>query len=391
VHNRGRGFVFQIKKVVQYILLGLYKVTFGLYIRKRYRARLVSGIKIKGPFLLLANHCSNYDGLFLQCFMSEPVHYIITDTLFKKKVLRGLFSLAGYIPKKKFVSDARAVKQILRTVWNGGSIGIMPEGERNWDGKTLHISDATYKLVKLLKIPVVTALLNGAYFFEPRWADTKRRGVIEIEMKLLLAPESISQMSVSQIGDSIASALGHSDFNWQRKRMIPYRGKALAEKIERLVFICPECGGIGTLRSGGSEISCSKCDEYGFIRSIKGNLPTEDLDALNDWQTEKLRERISSVKKGGTILSDEGASLLAAGSDNDPFAEVGKGDISLYRERLTVAGSVFDVENISGITMYFKSGLSFRYDSRDYRVCFDDPRVSIYKWCKALDLLKERR
>jgi 1-acyl-sn-glycerol-3-phosphate acyltransferase len=252
VKNRSRGFVFQIKKVVQYILLGLYKVTFGLYIRKRYRARLVSGLKIKGPFLLLANHCSNYDGLFLQCFLPEPVHYIITDTLFKKKALRWLFSLAGYIPKKKFVSDARSVKQILITARNGGSIGIMPEGERNWDGRTLHISEATYKLVKLLKIPVVTALFSGSYFFEPRWADTKRRGVIEIEMKLLLDTESISQMSVSQIGDRITSALDHSEFGWQRKRMIPYRGRSLAEKIERLLFICPECGGIGTLRSGGS-------------------------------------------------------------------------------------------------------------------------------------------
>ena len=248
-----------LMRAIQYILLGIYKVTYGLYIRKRYRLKLspCSESLANGPYLLLANHCNNFDGLFLQCLLSKPIHFVVTDSVFKNRALGGLMSLVGYIPKKKFVSDFKTIRQIIRSTRNGGIVGIFPEGRRSWDGKTVHISKPTYKLIRMLKVPVVTAKIKGAYLSEPRWANNKRYGTVEVELKTLLDAESLSRMSLSEIEEKIMAALEHNEFEWQKDKMIPFKGKGLAEGFERLLFMCPECKKYNTMDSSGERIWCT--------------------------------------------------------------------------------------------------------------------------------------
>ncbi len=389
--------ILRIKRIILCTLVILYKLTFGLYLRLRYKVKLTPGskIRIKGPCLLLSNHCNSYDGLYLQYFMQEPLHFVVTDTVFKNKILRMLFSLADYIPKKKFVSDAKTIKKIIKTVKNAGAVGIFPEGARSWDGKSLCISGALYKLVKLLKIPVVTAKISGAYFSSPRWADTKRRGRIEIDIKLLLDSDDVMQMSLRDIEEKISSALEHNDFDWQRQNMVPFRGKALAKGLERLIYMCPECQNIGTLHTAGDKLWCRACsaeyriDEYGFLHSVNGHLPAQNINGLSDWQYEQLERIITATDtEDGIILSDNDAKLLASESDDDPFRVLDKGLVILNKKELIIGSYSFKIKGIHGLSIYFKSGLSFRYGPRDYRVCFVDRRISVYKWCSALGLLK---
>ena len=76
-------------------------------------------------------------------------------------------SKKGYFKPYKYVYDEYydcvlcPNDQVLR--WSGGVIGVFPEGKRNWDGRTDQLLFATAKLVEHLKVPVVTALLQGAH------------------------------------------------------------------------------------------------------------------------------------------------------------------------------------------------------------------------------------
>ena len=388
--------VWLAKRVVHYILLGIYKVTYGLYISKRYRLKLSPDSKFsnKGPYLLLANHCNSFDGLFLQCLLSKPIHFVVTDTVFKNRALGGLMSLVGYIPKKKFVSDTRAIRQIMRTTHNGGIVGIFPEGRRSWDGQTVHITSATYKLIKMLKVPVVTAVIKGAYLSEPRWSNTKRWGVVEVKMNTLLSADDLAHMSLPEIEKAIETALDHNEFAWQDTRHIAYKGKGLAEGFERLLFTCPECKNIGTMDSHDDRVWCTSCgaeyylDEYGYIHSKNGHLPSMNIVDLNRWQRERLKQSLSRLKENEEILlSDEDACLLSTSSIKEPFREMAKGQLSLSLTKLSIGSIQFDLNELYGISVNFKSHLSFRHKSRDYRVGFRDKRVSIYKWYTALDFV----
>jgi 1-acyl-sn-glycerol-3-phosphate acyltransferase len=390
---------FRFKSIMQYILLGLFKISFGFYLKKKYRVKLSPGsnINIKGPFLLLANHCNNYDGLFLQYFFTRPLHFVVTDTVFRNRALHGLMRLAGYIPKRKFLSDAKSVFMIMRTVKNGEIVCIFPEGARSWDGSTLQLTDATFKLVKLLGIPVVTARIQGSYLSAPRWADTKRKGIIEIQVDTTLDAESIHKLSVSEIGQKIESALHHSEADWQYERMIPYKGKALAEGLERLLFICPNCNHIGTLSSSAYELSCNACksvyiiDEYGFVHSKIGYLPDESIAALNIWQQEKLKQYIKTQPEGNVLLEEGYASISTSEKDEGPTEKIASGKLRLTVKSLNIGELSFNLPEIRGLNIFFKSELAFRFDHRDYRIGFSNNRVSLYKWQCAIRYLLELR
>ncbi len=395
--NQQKRGIWLTKRVFHYILLGIYKVTYGLYISKRYKVKLSpnSEFSSKGPYLLLANHCNNFDGLFLQCLLSKPIHFVVTDSVFKNKALGGLMTLVGYIPKKKFVSDTRAIRQIMRTTRNGGIVGIFPEGRRSWDGQSVHITKATYKLIKMLKVPVVTAVIKGAYLSEPRWSNTKRYGMVEVEMKTLLDADTLNNMSLPEIEEKIQAALEHNEFDWQQHHHIAYKGKGLAEGFERLLFTCPECHSLGTMDSMDDRVWCTSCgaeyylDEYGYIHSKRGHLPSENIIDLNRWQRERLKQSLALLKKSEDIfLSDEDACLLSTSGENEPYKEMVKGRLSLTTTTMSIGNMIFDLKDMYGISINFKSHLSFRHKSRDYRIGFRDKRVSIYKWFTALGFVK---
>lgn len=387
-----KHYVWIVGKIIHYILLGIYKISYGIYIRRRYRVRLTedSDQHIKGPYLLLSNHCNNYDGVFLQTILGKPIKFVITDSVFKIRALGGIMSLIGYIPKKKFVSDIKAIKKIMRTAKDGGIIGIFPEGRRSWDGKTVHISEATYKLIRMLKVPVVTAKIMGAYLSEPRWANTKRRGMIEIEMKTLIRAEELAHLSLKDIQDKITAALDHDELAWQQQKKIAFKGKSLAEGLENLLFMCPECKQVGTMHSKDDRVWCSACnaqyliDQYGFIHSESGFLPSDSISDLNEWQRNRLKKSLARIKANEIYLQDEDAYLEATESVRQPYQDLDSGNLQLTRLQLKVGSTTFNLSDVYGISVSFKSHLFFRHKSKDYRISFKNKRVSVYKWYSAL-------
>lgn len=392
--KRKTQFTRFVSKIVLYALSVLYHITFGLYVRIAYNLKLSddSGRLPTGPFVLLANHCNNFDGLLLQCLLLRPISFVVTDTVFKTKALGALLTWAGYIRKRKFSSDAVAVRQIVRTAQSGGIIGIFPEGMRSWDGHTMPVSPATFKLIRMLKIPVVTARIMGSYLSGPRWANTRRRGRVEIKLTTLISSQEIRSLGLREITDRVNAALAHDEASWEAQKKIPFRGKALAEGFERLLYLCPECGQIGTIATRGSHIHCLACgaeymlDVYGRIHAAKGCLPADNAAGLNAWQYERLKEYIA-VHAGKTLIEDECARLFCSESTDSAMRETVSGTLKLTRNALIIQNLCFYLSDISGIALNFKSGVMFRHGENEYVIRFDNPRVSVHKWGCALEII----
>jgi 1-acyl-sn-glycerol-3-phosphate acyltransferase len=383
-----------LKNIIRYALLVLYQLTFGLYVRIAFNLKL-SGDSERipvGPFLLLGNHCSNFDGLFLQCLLMRPIHYVITDTVFKNRALGGLLHFVGYIPKRKFTSDVMTVRMIIRAAARGGVIGIFPEGMRSWDGRTVAVSSGTFKLVKMLKIPVVTARIMGGYLSGPRWANTHRRGRVEVKLRTLIDAKDIRSLSLTEITEMINAELYHDEASWEAQKKIPFHGKGLAEGFERLLYLCPKCGSIGTIVTHRQRICCSACsaeytlDLFGGLHAVVGGLPADNAADLNIWQLDRFKEYIAS-HTGETLIRDECAHLLRCSGMDDKMSEIAYGTLILTRSALIIKNLCFHLSDISGTALYFKSGFVFRHGSCEYSVRFDNPRVSVYKWGCALTII----
>ena len=126
-----------------------------------------------------------------------------------------------------------------------------------------------------------------------------------------------------------------------------FEGKALAEHLERLLFLCPKCGRMHTLQSRDDTVRCWKCG-FSFRYLPTGFLVGEDIpfDNLRDW---------TRWQKGEIVrLCDEAAPLLptkypvASGSGTKLL---GRGDMRLFRGTLELPKAEIPVSEITGVSL----------------------------------------
>jgi hypothetical protein len=89
------------------------------------------------------------------------------------------------------------------------------------------------------------------------------------------------------------------------------------------------------------------------------------------------------------LMSDDGARLYCAKSNDQPFTFEESGTLSLKSGSMMIGQRVFDISQMHGISVYFKSDIEFRYNGLDYRIGFSEKRVSAFKWNCALETVKE--
>lgn len=358
--------------------------------------------QISPPYLIIANHANFWDGVLVNLFIKDPICYLVSDEYFRKSLLGKLLKIEGSIPKKKFLADFAAIKELLKAKAAKRIIGIFPEGKRNWDGSTDEIVFPTAKLIKLLNVPVVRCLLRGSYLSFPRWARFVRKGKISISYDLILTTENIKEMTVEEIYRKISESLTYQEYDYQRIAMKPYKGKNLAEKIELFLFLCPNCQKIGFLYSRGDMLSCQNCgyqvkyDQYGFFSSEKLAYFDNPVD-WNNWQMEWIRKSIGgafqkdSIKQ--EIIKDKGVFLYRFNEQKNLDKNI-KGMLALRGEKLvfeTVTGNniCFQLELIRGVNVQYNDKFEFYYKDDLYRFCFKNPSVSAYKWYKTIKLTQD--
>lgn len=356
---------------------------------------------IKPPYLILANHTNNLDPFIIGTYVKEPIYFVTSDEQFRNPI-KGFFlgKLTRSIPKKKFIPDINTIKEILKVVKNNGIVGIFPEGERSWDGKTLELIPSTSKLVKLLGIPVVAVILEGAHLAHPRWALKNRKGKIHLKYSYILDPAKINEMSVEQIEKELNTALHHNEYEKQKLKMNPYTGSKLSENLELFLFTCPDCKSFGTMRSEDNKFYCEYCNysviynKYGFFDCVAGELYFEYPSQWDQWQIENLKLKINTNENSSQLIfKDENVNVFVS-SKLKPLEKIFHGNIVLNNNCFYVKGldekfMKFDLTKISGLNVQYKNQFEFYYHDLLYKFIFDNPLTSAYKWTSALNILKK--
>ena len=330
------------------------------------------------------------------------IHYVVSDANFRSKLVEFGLGLVGSIPKTKVMSDLDTVKNIMKIKEAGGIVGIFPEGQNTWDGHTMPMYYSTAKLAKLLRVPVITARISGAYLSKPRWSKKRRRGQWSRSATTRVHAEELRRATVEEIDTRIAKHLEHDEYEFNRFHRIRFVGPDRAEYAEIALFTCPQCLEIGTLRSEGNLLRCTECgytvryDLYGFFQPVSGALRFDTMRSWNLWQAEELRRRLAEfvVTPNAPPLFAEERVKVEIGYKSMPLELYRIGRIALYPDRIELAAEHaeperFPIAAIVGINVQNNERLEFYANENLYRVTILDPRGCTYKWDLAVRTMQE--
>ncbi len=167
----------------------------------------------KGPFVVLCNHQSYMD--FLLAMLSlypYRVNTVAAQKFFLYRPLDWFLPLMGSIPKNLFDPDLRSIKSVLEVIRRGDQLLLFPEGRCSVHGPYMGIHKATGKLIKLLKVPVYSCYIEGAYACMPFWRDLFRRGRVRVTLAELFTAEETLALSAEEINDRIDARLSGIDY-----------------------------------------------------------------------------------------------------------------------------------------------------------------------------------
>ncbi|MGD9611269.1 MAG: AMP-binding protein [Kiritimatiellia bacterium] len=150
------------------------KTTFGALFRLVFRVRAEGRehVPAQGPCILVANHQSYVDGLFVSMFLKNAFLRRMFYYAKRKHVKKGLLEWLARNSNVIIVEVGRDVQislqKMAQAVRQGGSLLIFPEGTRSADGQIGDFKNTFAVLALELNVPVIPVAISGAYRALPR-------------------------------------------------------------------------------------------------------------------------------------------------------------------------------------------------------------------------------
>ncbi|MDR2404040.1 MAG: 1-acyl-sn-glycerol-3-phosphate acyltransferase [Spirochaetaceae bacterium] len=360
-----------------------------------------AGYRKETPAIVISNHTTDLDPFFVGCSFPGHLYFVASEHVlrmgFVSRLIRFFFSPVVF---PKAGTDTRALRDILTRLQQGRSICLFAEGNRSFSGETGKVDESTGKLVRLSGAALITYRLRGGYFAAPRWSRKMRKGPVWGEPVGFYPPEVLKSMKSVEITALIRRDISEDAYETMRKNPRPYRGRGLAEDLETALYLCPRCGGMGTLVSRDDILRCRcglavRYDEFGVLRNVfrnrkPGDLPGHGIEpfaTVRDWWLwqYKTMEQIVAFAGTGPICSDDGECLFAveAGSKAHVFEQ---GRLSLGREGLRCGERLFPLEDIPEIAITGQRTLAFTAGGKRYELKNKKPR-SAAKYQRVFELL----
>lgn len=343
--------------------------------------------KLNGPFVLLCNHASYYDPLLAAVCVERPLCFAGADPAPRAGFL---LSLARSLCQPEDLSWQDALNE---AAVSGRCVGVFPEGRRCPDGVTGPIPADLAARVKESGLGLVVLRLEGAYLTAPRWAERiPRPGRLRARVMRTLTPGVLQAMETDELQALLEQDLREDAFETVRRRPGPYRGERTAERLEKLLCVCPKCGAVGTMESRDNEFFCRSCGfttVYTLSGGFRGgNVPFENPGQWARWQRGRIR--LACEKAGNDpIFEDGGYEIydLKHGGER-----IGAGGLHLYRDRMELptgiaipAEDIVELRLVGGSGLQMKTRRGSRFEMKTIRpVCAE-------KYLYALAVLKELR
>ena len=336
------------------------------FLKCRFGYKYKKAENLPENYIVLSNHVTDYDPLFVAASFDRQMYFVASEHIFRWGWISGLIDfLVAPIKRKKGMLASAAVMDVMRKVHKGFNVCMFAEGVRSWDGRTCPIAPSTAKLIKRAGCGLVTYHISGGYFVSPMWGGASvRRGEISGAPVRVYTKEQLAEMTAEEVYAAINADLYEDAYERQLAEPKKYRGKHLAERLENLMFICPECGKMDTFRSENDKVSCSACgssytyDSYGMLNGA----PYRTLREFSDWQKSKVRE---AAEQGMEYTAEKAVLTTVDGTEE---VLVASGKLSLNKEILRCADTEIAVSDMTDLAMHGQRTLVFSAKKKYYEL-----------------------
>lgn len=189
---------YQIAKLFSEVFIFLAKFICGI-------DYLVSGLEKlpEGPCIVLANHQSFWDNMFMQIIIPEH-SWIIKQELFDIPFFGWALKVVDPIAVDR--SASISVKQILRDgaikIRQGQWLVIFPEATRVKPGQTIKFKPSAVKLAQMTKVPIVLIAHNAGVFW-PKGFWIQKPGVVSVKIIDVIEVEEIVKNDTRLLTENI--------------------------------------------------------------------------------------------------------------------------------------------------------------------------------------------
>jgi 1-acyl-sn-glycerol-3-phosphate acyltransferase len=320
---------------------------------------------IEGPYLILPNHNLELDPLLIGVATGRHTYFVASEHLLRKGFgTKFIMYFVKPIIHMKGRQGAKTVKQMLRTLQEGNSVCIFPEGNRSFNGVTMEMQASIAKVAKKAKVKLITYRVEGGYFTQPRWSVNLRRGKVRGRLINIYEPEQLAEMSDDQISAAIMEDLHEDAYETQKREHVKFKGKNLAVGLESTIFTCPKCGKIGKLHSQNNRFFC-ECgfealyDVYGDLTDKEGMKYTvTELDKL---QTESLKQKLEGWEADRPLFEDY-VTIYRIGANHELIGTE-EGSMKAYTDHLECGGERLNYADMDGMAIYSRNAMIIHHPS----------------------------
>jgi len=115
----------------------------------------------QGTYIVVGNHESALDPIYLGAFYPGTISFMAKKELFTSRLLASFLRAIGSFPVNREAYDIGAVRRALRLLQGGKNIGIFPEGTRNPRLAEVAFKHGAAFLSQKTGVPVLPVVLVG--------------------------------------------------------------------------------------------------------------------------------------------------------------------------------------------------------------------------------------
>lgn len=353
-----------IRNLASFLLSPYIKWKYGIAV-ERYKGA-------KRQYLIVANHQTAFDQFFIGMAVKGPIYYVASEDIFTNGLSSKLLKWAvAPIPIKKQATDVQAVLTCKRVVREGGTIALMPEGNRTYSGKTEYFKSAVVGLAKILRLPLAFLRIEGGYGVHPRWSDVVRKGKMRAYISKVMEPEEYLALS----DDELYAVMKKELFVDENTTGGEFFHQKSAEYLERAVYYCPDCG-FSTFESRNDTIACKKCGKAArylpdkTFEGIDGEFPFKHMGEWYEAQARFIRSFDPSSATEVPLYEDT-VNIFDVFPYKKKVLRAKNAKLALYGNRVVVqtAAGVMEMpfDRVSVATVLGRNKLNIYFEDKVYQ------------------------